>query len=411
MLLLLSFVGLLWSLAWLDHEINEPRWGAGALFGLAALAGVLTGIGALTRYSFGWVILPVMLFLLLFTGRQRVLLAATSLLAFVLVLAPWVVRNFNVSGRPFGTATYVIDETAQYPEHQLERSLEPDLKAASVSAYFHKLINNLRRFVSNDLPKLGGTWVSAFFLVGLLVGMRNPEAGRLRYFILACLGVLALVQALGRTQLSDDSPELNSENLLVLLAPMVMVYGVSLFSLLVEQVALPIRELRYVLLGGAGALLCLPLILALILGFFSRPQSAVAFPPYYPPSVQANAEQWTTKDELIMSDIPWATAWYGQRQSVWLTANGLQEFYKINDFQKPIQEIYFSPLTLNAMSAAQLSKQAGGSAWDGFVLEVVARTQLELGGVPKGFPLAHPHPGWPHQFVLTFRQRPVNPSE
>jgi len=127
--------------------------------------------------------------------------------------------------------------------------------------------------------------------------------------------------------------------------------------------------------------------------------------------VQENAQQWTMKDELVMSDIPWATAWYGQRQCVWLTANGLPEFYTINDLHKPIQQIYFSLVTLNAMSAAQLSKQAGGSTWDYFVLDVVARTHLEIGGVPKGFPLAHPHPGWPQQFILTFRQRPLSSSE
>jgi len=408
MLLLLIFVGLLWSLAWLDHEIREPRWGMGAVFGLAALAGVLTGIGCLTRYSFGWLILPVMLFLLLFTGRRRVLLAGISLLAFVLVLAPWVGRNINVSGHPFGIAGYAIDETTYlYPEHRLERSLEPDLKPPSVSAYVYKLTNNARRLVSSDLPKLGGTWVSAFFLVGLLVGMRNPEAGRLRYFALACLVILLLVQALGHTQLSEDSPELNSENLLVLLTPVVIMYGVSLFSLLVDQVDLPIRELRYALLGGAGGLFCLPLILA----FFPPHQSPVSFPPYFPPSVQQTADQWTTKDELIMSDIPWATAWYGRRQCVWLTANGLTEFYTINDLHKPIQEIYFSPVTLNAMSAGQLSKQVSNSSWDSFVLDVVARTHLEIGGVPKGFPLAHPHPGWPSCFVLTFRQRPITSSE
>jgi len=325
---------------------------------------------------------------LLFAGRQRVLLAATSLLGFMLVVAPWVVRNVNVSGRPFGTATYTIDATTyQFPEHRLERSLEPDLKAASFSGYVYKLLTNLRRLASNDLPKLGGTWVSAFFLVGLVV--------------------LALVQALGRTQLSEDSPEVNSENLLVLLAPMVIVYGVSLFSLLVEQVDLPIRELRYALLAGAGALLCLPLIL----GLFPPHPSPVSFPPYHPPMVQENAQQWTMKDELVMSDIPWATAWYGQRQCVWLTANGLQEFYSINDFQKSIQELYFSPVTLNAMSASQLGKQATGSTWDNFVLEVVARTQLEVGGMPKGFPLAHPRSGWPYQFVLTFRQRPIKSGE
>ena len=89
--------------------------------------------------------------------------------------------------------------------------------------------------MTSELPKLGGSWITAFFLVGLLVGFRNPAVTRLRYFLLGCVVVLVLAQALGRTQLSEESPEINSENLLVLLAPLVLVYGVSLFYLLLDQ--------------------------------------------------------------------------------------------------------------------------------------------------------------------------------
>lgn len=400
MLLLLIFVGLLWCMVGLDHEVTEPHWGAGAHFGYAALAGVLTGIGCLTSYSFGWLLLPVLLFLLLFTGRQSVLLVATSVLAFGIVLAPWVLRNVNVCGKPFGTAGYAaVETTYAYPEHSLERSLEPDLKGPPLSAYSYKLIANLRKIVTYDLPRLGGTWVTAFFLVGLLVGMRNAEAARLRYFVLACLVVLVVVQAATRTQLSEDSPDVNSENLLVLLAPVVLVYGVSLLTLLLEQVDLPVRELRYAVSGGAAALLCLPLLLA-----FLSPHQPLAYPPYNPLWIQENAVKYTAKDELLMSDIPWATAWYGQRQCVWVTANGLQDFYAINDFQKSIQELYFSPVTLNSMSSAQLLKRGTSSSWDAFLLDIVVRSQMDMGGVPKGFPLRYLQTGWPYQFVLTYRQ-------
>ena len=39
---------------------------------------------------------------------------------------------------------------------------------------------------------------------------------RLRYFLLISMAVLIAVQALGKTQLSEETPEINSENLLVL---------------------------------------------------------------------------------------------------------------------------------------------------------------------------------------------------
>ena len=99
--------------------------------------------------------------------------------------------------------------------------------------------------MQDDLPKLGGSWASMLFLTGLLLGFRSMAARRMRYFLLMCLGIFIVVQALGQTQLSEESPEVNSENLLVLLAPLVFIYGVSFFLILLDQMKLPLPQLRY----------------------------------------------------------------------------------------------------------------------------------------------------------------------
>ena len=166
-------------------------------------------------------------------------------------MGPWVLRNYNVSGTPFGTASFaIVQNTMLFQEHRLERSLGPDLGHLYPMAFWLKLMTNARQIIQSDLPKLGGSWVTAFFLVGLLVGFRNLAVRRLRYFLLGCLVLLVIVQALGRTQLSEDSPEINSENLLVLLAPLVLMYGVSLFFLLLDQIELPFLQLRYAVIGA-----------------------------------------------------------------------------------------------------------------------------------------------------------------
>ena len=281
MLLMLIFLGLAWCLVLLEQEAREPKWGPPGILVLAGLAGAVVGLGGLTRYSFGWLIIPVLVFLVLFGGPRRVVLALIVLAAFAAVMAPWIVRNYNVSGKPFGTATYaVLENTLLFPEYRLERSLEPDFGRLYLMAFWLKLNTNLRQIVTNELPKLGGSWVTAFFLVGLLVGFRNPAVTRLRYFLLGCVLVLVLAQALGRTQLSEESPEINSENLLVLLAPLVLVYGVSLFYLLLEQMPLPFPELRYVVIGIFSVVACLPMIFV----FLPPRTNPVAYPPYYPPA-------------------------------------------------------------------------------------------------------------------------------
>jgi hypothetical protein len=405
MLLMVIFLGLVWCVSLLEQETRVPKWGPYGILVLAGLTGVMAGLGGLTRYAFGWLIIPVLVFLILFGGQRRVVLALIALAAFAAVMAPWVVRNYSVSGKPFGTATYAVVETTMlYPENRLQRSLEPDFSRLYIMAFWLKLNTNLRQIVTGELPKLGGSWITAFFLVGLLIGFRNPAVTRLRYFLLGCVLVLALAQALGRTQLSEESPEINSENLLVLLGPLVLVYGVSLFYLLLEQMRLPLRQLRYVVIGIFSLVVCLPMVFA----FLPPKTTPVVYPPYFPPAIQTVAG-WLKEKELAMSDIPWAVAWYGQRQCVWLTLkctpdakdpNAHEDFFAINDYQKPINALYLTPQTMDARFLTQWIR-AGEQSWGSFVLESMVKKK-----VPEYFPLSESQAGWlPEQLVLTDWQR------
>ncbi len=96
----------------------------------------MVGLGGLTRYAFGWLIIPVLVFLLLFGGQRRIALTLLALAAFAAVMAPWIVRNYSVSGRAFGTAGYaIVENTLLYPEYRLQRSLEPDFSRLYLMAF------------------------------------------------------------------------------------------------------------------------------------------------------------------------------------------------------------------------------------------------------------------------------------
>lgn len=395
-LLLLIFTGLLWCLHLLEREAREPKWGKGALFGLAVLSGIIVGVGCLTRYAFGWLLVPVIIYLALFSGPRRPALCLMALLAFVVVVSPWVARNVSVSGAPFGTATFsVLESTIMYPENRLARSLAPEFERIYPAPFWHKLFQNVKVVVTADAPRFAGSWVAAFFLAGLMMNFRSPGLQRLRYFLLLCLPVLLVVQAMGRTYLSEDSPEINSENLLVLLAPMVIVYGVGFFLVLLDQIELPFRWLRYVIMSAFGGLVCLPMLLV----FLPPKPLAVAYPPYYPPVIQQIAA-WMREDELIMSDVPWAVAWYGNRQSVWLTRDTRADFFAINDTQKPIRGLYLTPQTMDSRFLSQWVK-AGERSWGNFILDTTLRRE-----VPPWFPLRAAPAGFlPEQLFLADWER------
>jgi hypothetical protein len=399
MLLLVIFLGLTWCVLRIEEMAREPQPRPHRLLGLALAAGALTGVGALTRYAFGWAIIPVALFLFLFSGQRRMLHALAALGIFVMVLTPWVARNYVVSGTPFGTAGFAIVEgTGFFPRFQLERSLHPDFTHVLwFKPYVSKLTGNANDIFANDLPKLGGSWASILFLAGLLLGFRGIAARRMRYFLLMCLGTFIVVQALGRTQLSDESPELNSENLIVLLAPLVFVYGVSFFFTFLDQMKLVVPQLRYVVIAVFVALSCLPMIL--ISTLLLPKAMPVVYPPYYPPDIQQTAG-WMKENELMMSDAPWAVAWYGRHQCVWLTLNAQDDFFAINDYLKPVQALYLTPETMNGKFVSDLVR-SGEYSWGNFIIKGVLQNQI-----PQSFPLRNAPTGFlPERLFLTDRER------
>ena len=409
-LLLLMFTALLWCLVGLEAKTNtsagETGSREGSAFALAALAGVLVGLGSLTRYSFGWLILPLLWFILVFTGRDRLGLAVVALMAFGLILSPWVIRNCLVSGLPFGTATYAILENNRlFPGHTLQRSLDPNLSLpglAFVRLSWSKLLSNGSLIVQNDLPRIGGTWAGSFFLVGLLLPVGEPKTRRLGAFLAVSTAVLALVQALGRTQLFGDSPEINSENLLVLLVPGLWIYGANFFYLLLAQVDETLSFLRPIIIGAFGLITCLPMVLALL----EANRSPVVFPPYYPPSIQA-AAGFVKSDELMMSDIPWAVAWYGHEQCAWLTQSK-RDFFVINDHQKRIQALFLTHATGGeTFIGFDNWVHAGEEGWGDFILSCLLRKEQGKPGPPADFPLEFWQNGWPLDFLLTSREKPL----
>ncbi len=395
LLLLVFLLGLVICLLKIEEWGRAELPDARRLFILAIVAGLIAGLGMLTRYSFGWLIVPVAVFLVLFGGARRTGLAVAASLIFIAVVSPWLARNFAVSGTFFGTAGYAaIESTDVFPGTQLLQSLNPDLAASLTQSITKKLASNCSQLLQGDVPRLGGSWIGILFFAGLLLGLRNVAARRLRYFTLMCLGVLVVVQSLGMTQLSVITPDVNSENLLVLLTPLAVIFGVAFFLTLLDQMQLPIIEMRRAAIYLFVLLAYLPFALSLKMSNVSP----LVYPPYHPPEIQ-KIGSWINKDELMMSDIPWAVAWYGDRQCSGLTLNTQYEFSALNDFMKPVRGLY---LTRDSLDLRLLTEGVlgGTGTWNAFIFQSIAANKI----APQ-FPLRYTAPGMSSSLFLTDKQR------
>lgn len=377
LMLLVIFLGLFWFLLKVEEHARAEPPDFRRLFVYAIGAGLMVGLGMLTRYAFGWMIVPVMVFLILIGGSRRAGLAVVAMLAFTLIVSPWVARNLEVSGTWFGTAGYAVAENTENSEgSRLMQSVDPSLRGIyQTQPYIKKFMQNTRGILQNDILHLGEGWGGMLFFTGLLLGLRNPAARRLRYFTLISLGVMIVVQAMGATQLTVITPELNSENLLCLFTPLVFIFGAAFFFTLLDQMKTPSPGVRYVVMGVLAGLVCRPWIWAVVIS-----NQPMAYPPYHPVEIQKICG-WMKPDELMMSDLPWAVAWYGDRTCTWTTANSDSDFYALNDYIKPVSGLY---LSVNCLDSRLLSDcmQGGEDSWPHFALRAVTLSQI-----PKGFPL------------------------
>lgn len=401
-LLLLILVGLLWALTWLEQGTQAGPKSAGWYARLAFAIGALLGVGALTRYSFAWLLLPTLVCCYLWAAPRRWLVCSVVTATLLLFLAPWVARNHALSGTFFGVPGFAVhQETMPFPETRLERSLNPELNRIEPRDYVRKVCGNTGDIMQSDLPRLGGgSWIAAFFLVGLFLRFRNPSVGRLRLFLVLSLPVFIAVQAIGHTHLSTDVPWVNSENLLVLLLPGVCIFGTAMFFVLLDQLRLAILELRYL-----AIVVFLVISSAQLLWTLLPPRTyALVYPPYLPPWIQETAS-YLQPQELMMSDMPWAVAWYGDRNCCWTTLDVSKSFFTINDEHKAISALYLTPLTTDARLLTQII-QGQDYDWSRFAIEIMTRTNL-----PAEFPLRHARRKYtPDQLFLCDRPRWQEPK-
>jgi hypothetical protein len=103
---------------------------------------------------------------------------------------------------------------------------------------------------------------------------------------------------------------------------------------------------------------------------------------------------------MEMSDVPWAVAWYGNRQCVWLSLNAQDQFYAINAI-KPVCALYLTPQTMDGKFVSQWM-EGDERGWGRFVYAILKDERIG----DENFPLTHAPSGFfPEQLFLSDRDR------
>ncbi|SDU21795.1 hypothetical protein SAMN05444156_2668 [Verrucomicrobium sp. GAS474] len=355
-LLLLTLSALFLHRAFLANEKEERGASASVLLNFTG-SSLFLALAALSDYSALWLI-PALFLAALFL-RSRGLPIVILLVACGLVDLPWLFRNYSLTGDLFGGAVLLLAAGGEgYPGTLLQRSYHPIVDTLSPwGASFHNLIHGLRWSIENGFSNLGASFIVFFFFAGLLHFFKRTHAQKLRYVTLVALLLLVVGPAIA----ASEPKLLSSQNRLVLLLAVITVFGASFFHILLDRLELGLGLLRKVVLWLFVGLNCFPFFLALL-----KPEgSAFHYPPYHPPMITL-ASRWYMEDEIIATDIPYATAWYGDRTSLWLPAT-TKDFIEINDYVHPLSGILLTPLSMNSQALNEIYK----GEWKGWALLVL----------------------------------------
>jgi hypothetical protein len=300
--------------------------GAGACFALATLAhGLAVWVFA------GWLIF----ICLYFSPRGGA--AAVVLAAYVLIIAPWLVRNFHVSGNPFGLAIYGAFFNSA-PEESFLRDRKVDIENSGTTLQ-GKARAHLVEQVQMIFGYLGMNAAAGAFFLALFHPFRSEKTQAFKW----CLLFMWVLAVLGMS-LYHPTGVVSGNQFHVLFIPLFVGYGMAFLFILWNRLDLGSQLLRSVFVSALLFVCAIPMLLTL----FARQGSRINWPPYVPPYI-AVIRDWFEENEIICSDMPWAIAWYASRTSL-LLPESVRTFNQMHDYHEtlqPIRGLYLTPVTGN----------------------------------------------------------------
>jgi hypothetical protein len=359
---------------------------------------VLVGLCVLTRYLAAFFLLPMVIYVMrIFRGWAAAMWAAVYVAVFAAVITPWLIRNHHISGSVLGIARYeLVDRSGAFRGEALPRSHKPDFADAySVRALSTKFLTNARVVLLTNLRLVGTDFLVLFFGAGVLYGFRRQDVSRLRGLVLGVIVMAIIAMSLIGSDPERSGPDVGGGNLLVLLLPIIAIYGTAFFYLLLDRVPFRIKLTRGMAIGGFVLLNVSPMIFSLL----PPRQGVFPYPPYIAPVVRTISAQFEP-DSLASSDMPWAVAWDGERRAVWLPLT-LDDFYEIHDFIAPkgFQYVFLTPYIIDARPQTEVAR-GEYKGWETFL----------RGQLPASFPLKaySPLPPDNEQVILADRARWAN---
>jgi hypothetical protein len=363
------------------------------------LAALFFGLLALAHWIAVWVFIGALIYAAFFLRpRGVVALVMCGVFLFIVIWWPLLV-NLRVCGNPLGSGFYQFySGLAGGSEGMVMRNFNPATDPLNPDGFLRKVTLGTVVQLTSILNYMGGILAAPLFFISLLHPFKRPEIAQFRWAILL-MWVWASV-GMAIFGLPDGASDANQIHILFI--PLMTAYGLALLSVLWSRLSLPVELamarnghfILTVLVSSAPLLLTVPWDINSGL----HREFKANYPPYLPiayplltPAVQAN--------EVLVSDAPWAVAWYADRTCVWLPRTRGQ-FETLHDSTKaagyPLAGILLTPISTHRPYASDIVFRRGeygewGPLIESFSAMINYRSGYPLAAMDESFPFKFPN--------------------
>jgi hypothetical protein len=299
----------------------------------AVIASIFFTLMVLTHWITAWIFFGYLIFAA-FAFKPRGIVSLSSLAVLAIGVVWPIYRMADASGQPFGIARFVFyNGLSNGNDAAVMRTIDLSDAPLGIDGLMLKVLGTTLVQATDLIPFLGGIIAAPIFFLALLHPFKRPPIARFRWLIL----LMWFLGAIGMAIFGIDSEiQLHPNQIHILFAPIMAAYGLAFVSILwsrlpVVSTAPMLHNAHYfaiVAFSAAPMLLNLPKDVRMYLTLSDKggwPQ----WPPYYPLVLNQGLGKWVKKDprqpEIVVSDLPWAVAWYSDAHCVWLP-NTLNDF-------------------------------------------------------------------------------------
>lgn len=276
----------------------------------AILSGFFFGLLALSHWITLWIFIGYFIFAV-FYFKPRGIIGVSLMALMILFIAGPVIYYLKQTGEPLGTAFHAIHKNEAYMRNLATPApMVKGILSTTGQGILHQL-SSIHKY-------LGGLVLAPAFFIALAHPFKRSCISIFRWNIL----VMWIFAAAGMALYGVSDRAIDPNQLHILFAPLMCAYGIAMISIIWSRCALSKTP------GIAGNL-----HLAVILLIVATPTilfikelsndkvSGRSVNGVHALSLNKTLKSATGERDIILSDQPWAVAWYADRHAIWMPAS------------------------------------------------------------------------------------------